>query len=78
MRARFTPTRAWACIALFVLLFNFTSPPGQTLSEGADVWIKRHPVLARLGLLAVALHVANLLPAGVDVIHLFFTIRRHK
>lgn len=78
MRSRFTPPMAWACITIFVLAYNFTSPPGGTLSEAADGWIRRHPVLVRLAVLLLAAHIANLLPRRVDVIHRFFTIRRHK
>lgn len=67
-----TPTRAWGLIAVFVVVYNITSKPGGTLSEQADKWILRHPVIARAGILAVALHVANLVPSRVDVIHRFF------
>jgi len=73
-----TPGRALACIAVFVLAYNLTSRPGGTLSEHADGWVRRHPVLARAGILAVALHVANLLPAKWDPIHRFFAGLRSK
>jgi len=74
-----TPGRAWALLAAFVIVYNLTSEEGGTLSEHADGWITRHPVLARAGILLVAAHVANLLNPRWDPIHRFFAgTRAHK
>lgn len=42
----------------------------QLLSHEADRWIEAHPVLARAGILMVALHLANMIPDSVDALHL--------
>lgn len=64
--------RAWLILAAGVIGYDLWCKPGETLSEGADKWILKHPWLARLGLGVVAVHVANLVPAKADPIHLGF------
>ena len=73
-----TPARAWVMLFTFVLAYNFTSEPGQTLSEQMAEWIKRHPVLIRLGILAMALHLASAIPRRFDPIHRIFTALGRK
>ncbi|WHU45094.1 hypothetical protein QNM97_13645 [Gordonia sp. L191] len=63
------PERAWALIAAFVVAYDLACHRGQTLSEEADRWTRAHPVLARAGILAVALHVANVVPDRLDPLH---------
>lgn len=75
---RLTPTIAWGLIGMFALLYNLTSPPGGTLSEQADKWILKHPVLVRAAIVILAAHIGNLVPARYDPIHRAFNLRRRK
>lgn len=69
MRSRLTARNGWWATGALIVFFELTCPPGQTLSEGADLWIEKHPYRTRLLVLLLAAHVSNLLPAKVDPIH---------
>ena len=70
-------TWAWTALAAGVIAYNVSAAgEGEMLSEQADRWIEKHPILVRLAVAAVAAHVANLTPSNVDPIHLFFTTAR--
>lgn len=69
--------RAWIALGVGVLAYDVVARPGMTLSEGADVYMTRHPWITRGVAFALASHVCNLVPAKWDVIHLVFkTVRR--
>lgn len=59
-------------IGVFVVAFDAITPEGATLSEKMDDWIEDHPVLTRAGVLLVAAHLINAIPARWDLIHLTF------
>lgn len=65
---------AWIAIGVFVIVHNLLCPHGHTMSEKFDEWIEVHPLLARAGVMLVALHVANLLRAELDPIHQLFVL----
>jgi hypothetical protein len=54
-----TARRAWAVIATTVLLHDFLCKDGQTLSEGVDRAIEKHPVAVPLAIGVTALHLVN-------------------
>ena len=61
--------RAWLTLAVGVGAYDLCCAPGETLSEGAD----RYPRwLVVPGATLIAAHVANLIPARLDPIHLLF------
>ena len=67
---------AWAALAAGVVGYNLSAADGQMLSEQADRWIEKHPVLVRSLVALVAAHVANAAPSRVYPIHLIFTAAR--
>lgn len=70
MQRHITARNAWIGLAGIILAWEYMCPPGQLLSEEADKWVARNPILSRLGFFAVALHLGNLLPNWCDPIHL--------
>lgn len=76
VKPELTAKRTWAVIGAVVATHEILCGPGELLSEGADRLIEKHPVLVPLGILAVAGHVANVIPERYDVIshvHKFFS-----
>lgn len=68
---------AWATLGLGVVAYNSMTSEGQMLSEQADRWVDRHPILTRTIVGVVAAHVANAAPAKYDPIHwLFIGVRK--
>lgn len=68
---------AWAALGLGVITYNALTTEGQMLSQQADRWIERHPVLARAAVSLVAAHVANAVPSKFDPVHWGFEVIRH-
>ena len=68
-----TSGRAWLALAAAVTLYDVFCEDGETLSEGADRALHKHPWLTRLAIAMVAGHVANAVPARGDPIHLIFS-----
>jgi hypothetical protein len=64
--------RAWIALATGVVVYDVLAPPAQTLSEGADRYMLKHPWKTRAVAAAVAAHVCNALPDRCDPIHLLF------
>ena len=62
--------RAWVVLAAGVATYDVFCPEGQTMSEGADRGLQKHPWLVRIAIGLVAVHVANAVPAKGDPIHL--------
>lgn len=70
---------AWLALGVGVVVYNSLTRDGEMLSEAADRAIASHPLLARVAVGAVAVHVANGAPARIDPIHWAFTlVRRGK
>ena len=57
-----------------VLVYDVLAPDGETLSEGADRWLERHPYLTRAVIMTVARHLVNEL--GIDPLALTFGLLR--
>ena len=56
---------AWLAIITAALIFEFKSK--DLLSHSTERMVKRHPILARAGILALAGHLAVVLPSHVDL-----------
>lgn len=68
--------RAWIALTTGVFAYDVLAPPGQTLSEGADHYMLKHPWLTRCVAFALAAHVCNLVKPEWDAIHLLFSALR--
>ena len=64
--------KAWIALGAGVVGYNLFTRDGETFSETVDRALVAHPVLVRVGILALAAHLANLVSPRVDVIHLGF------
>jgi hypothetical protein len=62
-------TAAWLTVGAFVLAYDIWCPEGQTLSEGFDKLVDRHPLIASAGALAVTGHLLNWWKPKDDPIH---------
>ena len=72
-----TADRAWVALGAGILGYDILAPAGETLSEGADRYMLRHPWLVRGVALILVGHICNVWPQRFDVIHLgFVAIRR--
>jgi hypothetical protein len=69
--------RAWIVLGLGVFGYDVACGEGETMSEGADRYMLRHPWLVRGVAFALASHVCNLVPDRYDVVHqMFVAVRR--
>lgn len=66
-------------MATAVVAYNvFIAPDGETISEGVDELLATHPLLTRAAIALLTLHVANLIAAQVDPLHLAFRMARRQ
>lgn len=63
---------AWIALALGVLLYDFTAPDGETLSEACDRYLERRPTLTRVAIMVVAHHLLNDVDPRLDPIARLF------
>lgn len=71
-------TKAWLVLGAFVAAYDMLAPEGETLSEGVDRALERHPLLTTAAIGATALHLLNVLRPERDPIHLLAeTVRGH-
>lgn len=68
--------KAWIVLGAGVLAWDLLAPVGQTLSEGADIYMERHPWLTRAVAASLALHVCNAVPDRCDPVHGLFLVSR--
>lgn len=62
-------TKAWGALVMGVIAYDLLCKEGETLSEGMDHFIEKHPVIS-LGAIAVtAGHLSNIIPEQYDPIH---------
>lgn len=66
--------RAWLALAGGVVAWDFFAPDEETLSEGVDRYLERHPWLTRAVIMTVARHLVNEL--GLDPLALGFGLLR--
>jgi hypothetical protein len=68
--------KAWIVLGAGVLLYDLVAPEGQTLSEGADRYMDRHPWYTRAVGVALVGHVCNMIPGRWDPVHGLFMLSR--
>lgn len=69
IRPELSAKRAWVGIGLLVAAYELLAPEGELLSQGVDRALDKHPVLTTTVIGATALHLVNLLPERLDVLH---------
>lgn len=57
---------AWCALAVAIVAWELTSPPDNTLTDGADRATLRHPILVRAAIITTAAHLLRILPRRVD------------
>jgi hypothetical protein len=62
----FSGKQAWAVLAGGVVLYEVLCDEDELLSVVVDRWLESRPVVTRLAIGAVALHLLNLLPPYAD------------
>lgn len=71
--------KAWIGLGVYLIVVELLAPPGETLSEAMDEWLKRHPgkALSHITVAVTAGHLLNLIPPRYDPIHQVFSLRHH-
>lgn len=71
--------KAWVGLAGYLAIVEVLAPEGETLSEGVDTWMEKHPgKVIWYGLVGIfGAHLLNLLPTKYDPIHRLFTSSQH-
>jgi hypothetical protein len=68
--------KAWIALGAGIIAYNIITEEGETFSEAVDRALNsddpRVRRLARAGIVAVAAHLANLVPPRADIIHWSF------
>jgi hypothetical protein len=67
---------AWITLGVGVITYDVLAGPGETMSEGADRYMLRHPWLVRGVAFALAAHVCNIVSPRYDVVHQMFEAMR--
>jgi hypothetical protein len=62
---------AWLILAGYVIGWDTLCVEGQTLSDGADHYMLRHPWLTRAVAFGISAHVCNMVPERYDPVHKF-------
>ncbi|OMC55405.1 hypothetical protein A5747_13510 [Mycobacterium sp. IS-836] len=63
-----TGKQAWAIMAAGIIAYEFSCEEDQLLSVVVDEWLLTHPILTRVVIAGVALHLLNSLPWWADPI----------
>lgn len=63
---RISGKQAWAILTGGIVVYEITCDEDQLLSVIVDEWLISHPLLTRVAIGAVSLHLANLLPWYAD------------
>ena len=70
---------AWSALGALIMLYELVAPPDQLLSEAVDRALLTHPLITRLGIAIVALHLVNAIPERLDPVHqLAIQMRRYR
>jgi hypothetical protein len=72
-----TSSKAWMALGVGVAAYDYLAPQGETMSEWVDSALERHPITTTLAVGAVALHLLNVLPPQIDLIHQIARVARH-
>lgn len=79
MIAAITGKQAWAIMAAGIIAYELTCDERELLSVIVDGWLITHPILTRVVIGAVSLHLLNALPPVIDPLAVsFFATRRAK
>lgn len=70
--------RAWLALAGGVLAWDLACPRGETLSEACTRWRIQRPVATYAGIGYVVLHLLDLLPERIDLLHGVTLLRWRK
>lgn len=62
----FNGKQAWAILAALIISYEIVCESDQLLSVVVDEWLETHPVLTRVIIGGVALHLLNSLPWYAD------------
>ena len=57
---------AWIALGLLIVGYEIVAAPGELLSEAVDRHLENHPIITRVVIGTVALHLLNLLPQPID------------
>jgi hypothetical protein len=68
--------QAWGLLAAGVFSYEISCREGELLSECVDKWLVSKPMLTRIVIAALALHLANAVPARYDLVSLGFLLVR--
>ena len=60
---------AWLCLAAGVVAYEAFAAPGELLSEAADRYRERHPLITNLVIVYVAAHLLRRWPTRLDPLH---------
>lgn len=69
---------AWLATGVAIAAYDYLAPPGETMSEAVDRAIDNHPLITFAAVGAVSLHLLNILPPQVDIIHQIAKAVRHE
>jgi hypothetical protein len=59
----------WLALAAYVICWDTLCVEGQTLSDGADRYMLRHPWLTRAVAFGISAHVCNMVAPRYDPVH---------
>lgn len=61
--------KAWQVLLGSAAVYEALAPQNELLSESADRWIEKHPVIVPAVIGYTALHIMNRLPSKIDIFH---------
>jgi len=64
----FRGEHAWAVLALGIISYEIACDEEELLSVAVDRWLLSHPLITRTAIVAVSLHLLNLLPWWADAL----------
>lgn len=82
MKAEKAAGMAWVGLIASVAAYDYYAPPGQTLSEGVDRALDKHPLLTTAAIGMTAMHLLNIYEhlniEHLDPIHQLANMARRK
>lgn len=68
--------QAWIILGTGIVAYEAFCDDDQLLSCIADAWVEKHPFLTRTAIMALALHLGNMVSPRFDAFHLGFLLLR--
>lgn len=82
MKAEKAAGIAWGCLVAGVAAYDYYAPEGQTLSEGVDRALEKHPIATAAAIGMTAMHLLNIYEhlhiEHLDPIHQIANLARRK